>query len=99
MRVSVSAGVVLGVTASGCGYATILLAAAVITCFGCFLLSCDLILAVDSCVLLVAAAGWDADELAVEGRCSFWKSFGDRSIPLPLSGPAFETVVPLPLPT
>ena len=66
MRVSVSVGVVVGVTASGCGCATTPLAAAVITCFGCFLLSCDLILAVDSCVLLVAAAGWDADELAVE---------------------------------
>ena len=47
----------------------ILLAAAIITCFGWFLLSCDLILAVDSCVLLVAAAGWDADALALEERC------------------------------
>ena len=69
MRVIVSVGVVLGVAASGCDYMTTLLAAAVITSFGCFSLSRDLVLAVESCVLLGAAAGWDEDELAVEERC------------------------------
>ena len=68
-RVSVSAGVVLGVTVSGCGCATTLLAAAVITSLGCFSLSRDLPLALESCVLLGAAASWDEDELAVEERC------------------------------
>ena len=69
MRVSVSVGVVVGVAASSCGCATTLLAAAVITSLGCFSLSRDLILAVESCVLLVAAAGWDEDALALEERC------------------------------
>ena len=64
-----SAGVVLGVTASGCGCATTLLVAAVITCFGCLSLSRDLVLAMEPCVLLVAAAGWDEDALALEERC------------------------------
>ena len=40
-----------------------------ITCFGCFLLSRDFLLAVDSCVLLVAAAGWDDDAVALEEHC------------------------------
>ena len=66
---SVSVGVVVAVAASGCGCATTFLAAAVITSFGCFSVSRDLLLAVESCVLLVAAAGWAEDALAVEERC------------------------------
>ena len=69
MRVSVSVGVVVGVAGSGCGCVTTLLAAAVTTSFGCFSLSRDLILAVDSCVFLVAAVGWDEDALALEEHC------------------------------
>ena len=66
---SVSAGVVVGVAASGCGCVTTLLVAAVITSFGCLSVSRDLLLAVELCVLLVAAAGWDEDALALEERC------------------------------
>ena len=66
---SVSVGVVVGVAASSCGYATTLLAATVITSFGCFSLPRDLVLAVESCVLLVAAAGCDEDAVALEERC------------------------------
>ena len=62
MRVSVS--VVVRVASSGCGCETTLLTAVFITSVGCFLL-----LALDSCVLLVAAAGRDADALAFEKRC------------------------------
>ena len=69
MRVSVSVGVVVEVAGSGCGCVATLLAATVITSFGCFLLSRDLILAVDSCVFLVAAAGWDEDVVALEEHC------------------------------
>ena len=69
MCVSVSVGIVAGAAASGCRCAITLLAAAVITSFDCFSLSRDLILAVESCVLLVAAAGWDEDALALEERC------------------------------
>ena len=65
MRVSVSVGVVVRVAASSCGVRH----AAAITSLGCFSLSRDLILAVESCVLLVAAAGWDEDALALEERC------------------------------
>ena len=64
---SVSAGVVVGVAASGCGCVTTLLAAAVITFLGCFSLSRDLFLALESCVLLGAATGWD--EVELEERC------------------------------
>ena len=67
MRVSVS--VVVGVAASNCDSVTTLLVAAVITSLGCLSLSRDLVLAVESCVLLVAAAGWDEDALALEERC------------------------------
>ena len=66
---SVSVGVVVGVAASGCGCATTLSAAAVITSFGCFLVTCDMLLAVDSYVLIVVADGWDADMVALEERC------------------------------
>ena len=69
MCVRLSVGVVAGAAASGCGCAITLLAVTVITSLGCFLLSRDLLSAVESCVLLVAAAGWDEDELAVEERC------------------------------
>ena len=64
-----SVGAVVWRAASGCGYVTTLLAAAVITFLGCFSLSRDLVLALESCVLLGAAAGWDEVELAVEERC------------------------------
>ena len=96
---SLSAGVVVGVAASGCGCVTTLLAAAVITFLGCFSLSRDLVLAVESCLLLGAAAGWDEDDLAVEERCWLWKLFGDRSVPLPLPGRDVEAVASLPLPS
>ena len=68
MCVSVSVGVVVEVAASGCGCATTLLAAVVITFFGCFSVSRGLRLAVDSCVLFVAAAGCDGEALALEER-------------------------------
>ena len=68
-RASVSVGVVVWVVASGCGCVPTLLAAAVITSLGCFSLLRDLVLAVESCVLLVAAADWDEDALAMEERC------------------------------
>ena len=99
MCVSVSVGVVVGIAASGCGCATTLLAAAVITSFGCFSVTCDLLLAVDLYVLLVAAAGGDEDVLALEERCWLWKLFSDRSIPLPLSGRDVEAVASLPFPS
>ena len=57
MRVRVSVSVVVGVAASNCDSVTTLLVAAVITSLGCFSLSRDLVLAVESCVFLVAAAG------------------------------------------
>ena len=44
------------------------LAAVVITFFGCFSVSRGLRLAVDSCVLFVAAAGCDGEALALEER-------------------------------
>ena len=73
MRVSVSVGVVVGVTESGCVCVCVcvatVLAFAFITSFRCFSLACDLLLAVDSCVLFVAAAGWDDGALALEERC------------------------------
>ena len=96
---SVSAGVVLWLATSGCGCVPTLLAAAVITFLGCFSLSRDLILALESYVLLGAAAGWDEDALAVEERCWLWKLFGDRSVPLPLSGRDVEALASLPLPS
>ena len=68
-RVSVSVGVVVWVAASGCGRVRTLLAGAVITLLGGFSLSRDSILALESFVLLGAAAGWDEDELAMEERC------------------------------
>ena len=68
-RASVSVRVVVWVSASGCGRVTTLLAGAVITFLGGFSLSRDLILALESCVLLGAAAGWDEDKLAMEERC------------------------------
>ena len=98
-RVSVSVGVVVWLAASGCGCVTTLLAAAVITFLGCFSLSRDLFLALESCVLLGAAAGWDEDELALEERCWLWNLFGDRSVPLPLSGRDLEAVASFPLPS
>ena len=66
---SVRVGVVVGAAASSCGCATTLLAAAVTTFLGCFSLSRNLVLAVESCVFLVAAAGWDEDALVLEERC------------------------------
>ena len=96
---SVSAGVVVGVAASGCGCAKTVLEAAVIISLGCLSLSRNLVLAVESCVLVVAAAGWDEDELALEERCWLWKLFGDRSVPLPLPGRDLEAVASLPLPS
>ena len=70
-RACVSVGVVVWLAASGCGCGCVptLLAAAVITFLGCFSLSRDLVLALESCVLLGAAAGCDEVELAVEERC------------------------------
>ena len=67
-RVSVSVGVVVWLGASGCGCVPTLLAPAVITFFGCFSVSRGLRLAVDSCVLFVAAAGCDGEALALEER-------------------------------
>ena len=64
-----SVGVVVWLAASGCSCVTTLLAAAVITSLGCLSVSRDLVLAVESCVLLGAAAGWDEHALALEERC------------------------------
>ena len=66
---SVSVGVLVWFAASGCGCVTTPLAAAVITSLGCLTVSRDLVLALESRVLVVAAAGWDEDALALEERC------------------------------
>ena len=66
---SLSVGVVVRVAASSCGCATTLLAAAVITSLSCFSISCDLLLAVESCVLLVVVAGWNEGASALGDRC------------------------------
>ena len=69
MCVSVSVGVVAGGAASGGDCVITPLAANVVTSLGCFLLSRDLVLSVDSRVFLVAAAGWDEYALALGERC------------------------------